>query len=197
VSLDQLPLVAFDRIDDDQADRLLEQFGHWLGGCGRPFGRQSFALQVDGLGIVSVAVSASTVNGTCGGWPRQQVVELARQASHPDHRWATRVCLRLWRQVAPVCWAGRYWKVDACVSYHNRNRHLGNIYRFDGWTKVADVPGSVGGGTWTRNKVMEPKGVWVWEVPEVDRERQPTPPQRPARPDPAEDGQLDLLEVSP
>lgn len=157
------PLVAFDRIDNQEADRLLERWGHWLGGCGRPFGRQSFGLFI-GPDIVSVAVSASTVNETCGGWSRQEVVELARQASSPEHRQFTRVCVRLWREMAPQVWAGKYWPVSAVVSYHNRNRHLGNIYRFDGWTKVADVPGSTGGGTWSTQQSKEPKSVWVYDL---------------------------------
>jgi hypothetical protein len=86
VSLDLLPLVAFDRIGNEEADRLLKEWGHWLGGCNRPFGRQSFGLQVADLGLIAVAVSASTVNETCAGWPRREVVELARLASHPEYR---------------------------------------------------------------------------------------------------------------
>lgn len=157
------PIAAFDLIDDEEADRLLERWGHWLGACNRPFGRQSFGLFI-GDAVVSVAVSASTVNEMCGGWPRRRVVELARQASSPDHRAFTRVCVRLWRELAPAPWSAKYWPVAAVVSYHNRNRHLGNIYRFDGWKKVADVPGSTGGGTYTKKKIAEPKSVWVYEL---------------------------------
>jgi hypothetical protein len=159
-----LSLARFDVIDDGVADAALIAWGHWLGGCNRPFGRQSFGLYVRDE-LVSVAVSASTVNGTCGGWPRQKVVELARQASSPTGRMFTRVTVRLWRELAPYCWAAAYWPVEAVVSYHDRNRHLGNIYRFDGWTKVAEVPGSSGGGTWTRKTTNRPKGVWVYQLP--------------------------------
>jgi hypothetical protein len=164
MSLDLFPLVSFDRIDHKEADRLLKEWGHWLGGCGRPFGRQSFGLQVAEVGLVSVAVSASTVNPTCGGYERGEVVELARQASHPDHRWASRVCLRLWRQCAPACWAADYWPVRACVSYQNAARHTGNLYRLDGWTRVAEVRGGTAGGNWSRGKTYEAKVVWAWEV---------------------------------
>lgn len=158
------PLASFDVIPDDVADSQLRAMGHWLGGCNRPFGRQSFGLYVSNE-LVAVAVSASTVNATCGGWPRQKVVELARLCATPSQRWATRVCLRLWREIAPRCWAEHYWPVEAVVSYQNAVRHTGNIYRFDGWTKVADVRGSTGGGNWTRKKDMEPKSVWVYVVP--------------------------------
>ena len=164
MSLDLYPLVSFDRIPNEQADELLVKWDHWLGGCNRPFGRQSFGLHVADVGLVSIAVSASTVNANCGGYDRHVVVELARLCSHPDHRWASRVCLRLWREVAARCWAADYWPVQALVSYSNAIRHTGDLYRFDGWRRVGDVRGSTGGGTWTRNKTMEPKTVWVWEL---------------------------------
>lgn len=165
MSLDLYPLVSFDRIDNDQADQLLERWGHWLGGCNRPFGRQSFGLQVADAGIVSVAVSASTVNPTCGGHPRGEVVELARLASAPEHcRWACRVTLRLWRHVAPAQWAADYWPCTWRVSYQDAARHTGNLYRFDGWTKLAEVRGGTAGGNWTRGKTYQPKVVWGFPV---------------------------------
>lgn len=162
MSLEMLPLVAFDRIEDARADQLLKEWGHWLGGCNRPFGRHSFGLALADVGIISVAVSASTVGATCGGYPRNEVVELARCASMPGYQWASRVALRLWRETANRYWAADYWPVRAAVSYSNALRHKGDLYRFDGWTKVADVAGSVGGGSWSTQKQAEPKVVWVW-----------------------------------
>lgn len=156
------PLANFDLIQNELADALLEEWGHWLGGCNRPFGRQSFGLEIEGIGIVSVAVSASTVNAMCGGYQRQECIELARLCSHPDHRWATRVCLRLWRELAPAAWP--YWPVRALVSYANSLRHTGNIYRFDGWRKVSNSRAGIAGGGWQRHKRMEPKTVWAYEI---------------------------------
>jgi hypothetical protein len=138
------PLVAFDLIDNTTADAALIEWGHWLGGCNRPFGRQSFGLFLEAE-LLAVCVSASTVNETCGGLPRGEVVELARLCSRPDHRDVTRPALRLWRKVAPITWGRCYWTVRACVSYANAIRHKGDIYRFDGWKKVADVKASGGG----------------------------------------------------
>jgi hypothetical protein len=158
------PMASFDVIDNSYADMLLVQWGHWLGGCNRPFGRQSFGLLLEGLGAISVAVSASTVSATCGGYKRQEVIELARLCSDPEYRWATRVMLRLWRELAPPAWP--HWPVRAVVSYSNALRHGGDVYRFDGWKKVADVRGSAGGGNWTRHKLMEPKSVWAYELKE-------------------------------
>lgn len=160
------PLASFDAIEHSEANAYLEAWGHYLGECDRPFGRQSFGLYVANR-LVSVAVSASTVSSTCGGYQRDQVVELARLASAPSDRWATRVCLRLWRQQAPACWAPKYWPVQAVVSYSNETRHKGDIYRFDGWRKVAVMRGSAGGGTWTNKQEPEAKALWVYELPEV------------------------------
>lgn len=154
------PLARFERIDNLLADRSLVAWGHWLGACDRPFGHQSFGLFL-GDDLVSIAVSASTVNAVCGGWPRTSVVELARQCSAPTARWATRVCLRLWREVAAREWSV-YWAALALVSYSNSTRHAGDIYRFDGWTCVAAVRGGTAGGNWTRGKRYDPKRVWVY-----------------------------------
>ena len=152
------PIVAFDLIDDRSADRALERWGHWLGGCKRPFGRQSWCLTVHGE-LAGVAVS------TCGGYGRREVVELARLCAHPSHRDLTRVVLRLWRKVAPAAWGAEYWLVRAMVSYANAVRHRGDIYRFDGWKKVAEVASSGGGGTWSRpRRPGERKTVWAYEL---------------------------------
>lgn len=159
------PVVAFDLIGNDEADELLAEWGHWLGGCNRPFGRQSWGLLIGG-DCLAVAVSASTVQATCGGYPRQEVVELARLCSHPDHRDLTRVALRLWRKVGPAAWGARYWPVRACVSYQDAARHTGNIYRFDGWSKVADVRGGTAGGSWQRGKTYQPKAIWAFDLAE-------------------------------
>lgn len=161
------PLVAFDLIDDDLADAQLVAWGHWLGGCNRPFGRQSFGLTIHG-DLLAVAVSASTVNAKCGGYRRGEVVELARLCAHPDHRDLTRVALRLWRKVAPPAWGATYWPVVAVVSYSNAARHKGDIYRFDGWRKVGDTrAGKAGTNTgWTRpRKDYEAKAIWAYALP--------------------------------
>lgn len=154
--------VTFDLIEDDLADRLLVEWGHYLGACCRPFGRQSFGLSYFGE-VISVAVSASTPNPRCAGYDRREVVELARLCTHPEHRWATRVCLRLWREIAPVYWSRKYWPVRACVAYANALRHSGDVYRFDGWRKAAEVRGGRAGGGWQRKKEYDPKTIWVWE----------------------------------
>lgn len=156
-----LPLIGFVGIENVLADAALVEWGHWLGGCNRPFGRQSFGLMLNG-DLVSVAVSASTVNARCGGYRRSEVVELARLCSHPDHRDLTRPALRLWRKVAADLWP--HWTATAYVSYADATRHKGDIYRFDGWRKVADVRGGskVNHG---RRVSVAPKTVWAFDLP--------------------------------
>jgi len=159
-------LAEFDLVDDTYADHLLEKWGHFLGALNRPFGRQSFVLSIEGE-AASVAVSASTVGISAGGIPRFECVELARLCTAPGHKDLTRVALRLWRRLAPMCWKRSYWPVRAVVSYQDQTRHKGDIYRFDGWKKVSDVKGSTGGGHHSTKKDRVPKAVWVYELGRV------------------------------
>lgn len=154
-------------IDRDTSDDLLTRWGHYLGPCRRPFGIQRHALIVAGE-PVATTVSATTVSE----WVptdrpnplhREQVVELARLCSRD--RWATRVMLRLWREVLGPAWP--YWPPKAAIAYSRSDRHEGRSYRFDGWTRWGESRGSSGGGTWTRARSKGdpaggPKARWGW-----------------------------------
>ena len=149
-----------------EANRLLVEWGHKLGACNRPFSQQGWSLELGGEPI-SVAVSASAVSATVGGYYRRtEVVECARLCSRPDAAWATRIMLRLWREVCAQRWVD--WEVRAAISYSHNGMHTGDLYRFAGWTKVKDDCGSSGGGgTWTNKRattavVMGRKTLWVW-----------------------------------
>lgn len=164
-----LPAVGVDQVPNAEANQLLTSWGHYLGPCNRPFGKQSFVLHVDGRPI-SLATSASTVSSTVRfsddlAMPRTDLVELARLCTAPGERWATRVMLRLWREVHAHSWP--HWRVRAAVAYSQNDRHEGRIYRFDGWTKVRDLPGSGGGGQWSGKRdethaAHGPKSLWAW-----------------------------------
>ncbi|CAI9417175.1 hypothetical protein [Nocardioides sp. T2.26MG-1] len=171
VGLSLLPVVGVEQLANAEADRLLTAWGHYLGPCDRPFGRQSFALHIDGR-PVSVAVSASTVSSTVRitddrTLRRQELVELARLCSAPGERWATRVMLRLWREVHAQRWP--YWSPLAAVAYSQNDRHDGRIYRFDGWTKVREVRGTTpGAGSYSTSRDSDhpargPKSLWLWD----------------------------------
>lgn len=156
-----ISIARFGIIPDSDADDSLERWGHYLGGCDRPFGRINYGLYWED-DLVAVAVSASTPNQVCARYDRKQVVELARLCSHPEHRDLTRVMLRMWRKSAATDW-NRYWPVIAYVSYSNAARHSGDVYRFDGWKKIADVRGGVGGGR-SKGKRYEAKSIWAYPL---------------------------------
>jgi hypothetical protein len=163
-----------------EANRLLVAWGHYLGACRRPFGQQAWALVV-GAEPVAVAVSASPVAATTAGYRRSQLVELARLCS--AERWATRVMLRLWREVAGPAWP--YWPARAAIAYSQNDRHEGRIYRFDGWERVTARAGSNGGGAWSRPRhpgdmVHGPNTLWLWRYNDPP-DQPPATEQRAAR----------------
>src|SRR3972149_2228405 len=100
------PIAALMPITVLSANELLEKWGHYLGAVNRPFRQEAYALELDGRPI-SVTVSGSIVSDHVLEYGREEVVELARLCSSPEHRWATRVMLRLWREVAAPRW--RCW----------------------------------------------------------------------------------------
>ena len=141
---------------------LVDRWQHRLGPVHRPFRQEAFVLELLGE-VVAVAISASTVSDTVAGYRRGQVVELARLAGEP---WATRVMLRLWREVCAPSWGS--WRPQAAISYSHNAMHRGDLYRFDGWERVTDQAGkSGGGGAWSRPRyagdvVKGSKTLWVW-----------------------------------
>lgn len=146
------------------ANELLTAWGHKLGPCERPFHSEAFAFELHGEPI-AVAISASIVGVTAAGYPREQVVELARQAAR--ERWANRVMIRLWREICAPAWP--CWPVWAAVSYSKNSTHSGDLYRFDGWRKVREDCGSSGGGTWsspTPEARSGSKTLWCFDYPQ-------------------------------
>jgi hypothetical protein len=184
-----MPVAGLTPVSLARANVLLERWGHYLGPINRPFGSESWVLEVESE-PVAVAVGASIVSEHIA-WdekrtegdgdetkiiverhtlPRDELVELGRLCSDPGARWATRPMLRLWREVAAPRWP--YWKVTAAVAYSQSSRHQGDIYRWDGWTRVAGNCGSSGGGAWSRKRyasdaVHGKKALWLWQFPEV------------------------------
>lgn len=162
-----VPVAGLHLVDLDYANALITRWDHNLGPVHRPFGSQAWTLDVDGQPI-AVAVSASLVSATVSAldgttWQRGEAVELARQCA--AERWANRVMIRLWREVAAHRWP--YWPVKVAVSYSQNNRHDGDLYRFDGWERASDQCGSMGGGAWSRPRyatdaVVGKKTCWLW-----------------------------------
>lgn len=166
LSLAPAALVGVHEVSMLEGNQLLDRWGHYLGPCNRPFGQQAFVLAL-GSEPLSVAISASAVSSTAAGLPRGQLVELARLCS--SEPWATRVMLRLWREVCAPAWP--HWRVRAAIAYSQNDRHEGRIYRFDGWAKITDQAGiSGGGGQWstaTKGKARAGmKTLWLWRYPD-------------------------------
>ena len=172
-----MPVAGLTKVDLDWANVLLARWGHNLGPVNRPFRSEAWVLEIESV-AVAVAVSASIVSehvtGTDHGEAvtlrRDEVVECARLCSDPAQNWATRPMLRLWREVAAPRWA--CWPVRTAVSYSQNQRHEGNLYRWDGWTKIADNCGSSGGGAWSRKRqagdaVHGKKSLWIWRYREA------------------------------
>ena len=165
-----LPIVGLDPLPMALVNDLLERWGHRLGSCHRPFTQQGWGLSHQGK-VVSVAVSASVVGAIVGGYKRGELVECARLCSAPGQSWATRVMLRLWREACACLWPD--WEVLAAISYSQNAHHRGDIYRFDGWTRMSEDCGSSGGGTWSRQRsatdaVSGKKTLWLWRYARRD-----------------------------
>ncbi|EMF31110.1 hypothetical protein H114_00737 [Streptomyces gancidicus BKS 13-15] len=161
------PAAGFFETSVDTANALITDWGHYLGPSNRPFGAQAWRLDVAGR-TVAAAISASTVSATVAGYARGEVVELARLCTRPGDRWATRVMLRLWRELGAPAWP--YWDVAAAVAYSDNERHPGHIYRTDGWTRVTARAGAPSGpnATWSRPRpeghpARGRKSLWLWE----------------------------------
>lgn len=169
-----MPLVGLYPTTLEEANRLLVEWGHRLGPVNRPFRSEAFVLELDGHSL-AVSVSASIVSAKVAGYHRKQVVELARLAGEP---WATRVMMRLWREVCAPRWHS--WPVHAAVSYSHNAMHRGDLYRFDGWERISDNCGSSGGGSWSRPRyateaVYGKKTLWLWRYPASTTEAETRP----------------------
>lgn len=164
----EAPMAGLYPLSIDEVNRLLvTRWAHKLGAVNRPFRQEAYALEVNGE-PVAVATSGSIVNGPVAGLAREEVVELTRLAGEP---WATRIMLRLWREVCAPAWA--CWPVKAAVSYSHNALHRGDLYRFDGWQKVREDAGAARPKkTWGREGARPVgsdgfKTLWVWRYPEA------------------------------
>lgn len=169
----EMPMAGLMPMGLSEANRLLTLWEHSLGVIERPFGQVAYALEILGEPI-SLAVSASTTGEAVTGkhpktkerihYRRGQVVELARLCSAPGYSWATRIMLRLWREVCARKWP--YWPVTAAASYSENAKHKGEIYRADGWLRVNEDCGFVSGSNYGRAAesyaAIGKKTLWLW-----------------------------------
>ena len=165
IPLTFFPLIAWERISNTEANAKCVEWRHYLGGCNRPFGRISFGLFVCGE-LVSVAIAAFLVKRSIYTFARTDCCELARLCTHPDHRDMTRVALRLFRKTIAEEWTRAYFPPQALLSYHRRDTHKGDIYRFDGWMFLRWTrAGRVGEGSGhSTPQIIHAKGLWCYPL---------------------------------
>lgn len=149
------PDVAFRSIDRDTLNQCLVVWGHRMGPVRRPTGGWSHALLVDGEPM-AVAATDMLIRPRVAGLGRHEAIELSRLcAARPD---LSRVILRLWRAfVFPtLCQeCGFVW----ALSYQDAAIHSGNLYRFDGWLRLAT---SRSGTDLRTGRKGRRKVIWGW-----------------------------------
>jgi hypothetical protein len=148
--------VTFDKIEREDANPLLVQWGHKMG----PLNRGNvkgvhYALRHDGR-PVAAAMAATLIRQRVGGGmkflTRSNTIELARLCA--ERPGLCRVALRLWREfVFPTL------GYDYAISYQDADMHNGNTYRFDGWLRVAF---SHSGFDQRSQRQGRNKWVWLW-----------------------------------
>ncbi len=170
------PLISFDTISQDELNWCLTRWGHKMGPLNRPpeYGFGAHGLRHNGA-LVAVTAWSALVRETCAGMeflPRERTVELSRMcASRPDLNRAT---IRLWREFAfpSICQARR---AEWAVSYQDGTLHSGQLYRFDGWSRLGDFRS---GGSDPRTDRQGRKGtVWGWHADAAERQRRHTTPK--------------------
>ena len=133
MTIPSFPTVYFCQISRDDLNACLVAWGHRMGPIHRPTGAWSHGLVYD-VGLVAVVATDTLIRERVAGLTQRDAVELSRLcAARPD---LCRVALRLWRAfVFPaLCRDGGFlW----AVSYQDAAIHSGNLYRFDGWVRLA------------------------------------------------------------
>jgi len=159
MTVPHFPDVRFSTISRDALNDCLGAWGHRMGPVRRPAGGWSHGL-LHGDALVAVVATDTLIRPRVAGLTRHEAVELSRLcADRPD---LCRVALRLWRSfVFPILCRehGFSW----AVSYQDAHIHTGNLYRFDGWTRLA---ASRSGTDSRTGRLGRSKVIWGWRYPE-------------------------------
>jgi hypothetical protein len=151
-----IPLVTFEEITKEEANKLLILWGHKMGPLCR--GNQAglhYAL-IHNDKPVALTSQSNLISPVVGGGlnylTRDNTIELSRLCAERTN--LCRVALRLWREfVFPLT------DYQYAISYQDADLHNGNIYRFDGWKRV----GYSRSGTDTRSgRKGRNKYIWEW-----------------------------------
>lgn len=164
------PLISFDTIDLDDLNRCLTDWGHKMGPLRRPdCGDQWFCgLRHDGR-LVAVTAASRLPAERVAGMTRAEACELSRVcAAQPD---LCRPALRLWREfVFPgLC---RVHGFGWALSYQDAALHSGDLYRFDGWSRIAY---SHSGTDRRSGRPGRDKWIWGWHADAATRRARALP----------------------
>ncbi|MGR6921239.1 hypothetical protein ACU635_43945 [[Actinomadura] parvosata] len=190
------PVVAFYQVDVAEVVELLIRWRHPLhlpddehpGGrpYSRPFGSLAFVMEDRGRVAAAVILASTPNTSVCKAWGlhRYNTVDLARIVRSPDRRdeQCLRAVLRIARLYLVPLWLGTYAGWDArsaelcgqpqieALSSTSLPGTPGNLYRFDGWTKLRTSKGPMGGGRQkpsAANAIADgARGLWIHRYPE-------------------------------
>jgi antitoxin VapB len=150
------PIASFDSISLDELNDALVAWGHKMGEWRRPPYRGFFhGLREHGR-LVAVLAAGDLIRETAAGMSRAEAFELGRVCAVRPH--LNRVALRLWREmVFPDLCRVHGWRW--CISYQDAALHSGDLYRFDGWVRLAY---SRSGNDHRSGRKGRNKWVWGW-----------------------------------
>lgn len=157
------PFISFDLIDRDQMNHHLVEWEHQHGAINRPTYKEpiDFALRIDGRPVAVIAAD-SLIRETCD-LTRNDAFELSRLCSAPGHRGISSLAMRMWRAFAYTAIV-RAWNTPWVISYQDATRHVGNLYRYDGWLILGYSSGGAdpraAEGTVTARKRV----IWGWHA---------------------------------
>lgn len=152
------PRATLEDCDMAQANTLLLAWHHKMGPIRRPpeYGFWAQQLLHEGKPValmVAAALVRERVGGGLSHLSRANTIELARVcAARPG---LCRVAVRLWRELVFPSLGKPY-----AISYQDSAEHRGDLYRFDGWVRLAQVRAS---GTDHRSgRKGRPRVIWGW-----------------------------------
>lgn len=152
------PRATLEDFDRDQANALLIAWGHKMGPIRRPPEYGFWAQQLVHEGNpVAVMVAAALVREHVGGGlahlTRANTIELARVCA--ARAGLCRVAVRLWRELVFPSLGKPF-----AISYQDSAEHRGDLYRFDGWVRLAQVRAS--GTDHRTGRKGRPRVIWGW-----------------------------------
>lgn len=145
-------LVTLEPVPLRDAKRLLTQWFHQHGPISRPVRTDAHLVRAHGEPVAVLTTSELVCPPVAGEFYRDDAIELSRLCC-ADPSWS-RVALRLWRNTVFPMYRRRW-----AVSYQDTALHRGDLYRFDGWIRLADTRPGADRRT---GRKPTPKVVWGW-----------------------------------